>query len=212
MDLYGWKGKRGAEWSPNPHLQVEKVREEQGEPQEATEIMFYRESESQFQSQLTLVYMGTNPIALAKHLALWSHTAAIGLPQEDSLQGDWVNSLTAWNETWHAIISKHVEKRLTCSPEKKKVSFCPQCSWQKNRLQLTQTPVKAEMSSWWLQPPYGSGRWRAAGMRMPPLPFCFDRDKAEIYFRLEGIQAAGRWLEMLQRMQAQNVNSNMGRK
>lgn len=70
MDLYGWKGKRGAEWSPNPHLQVEKVREEQGEPQEATEIMLYRESESQFQSQLTLVYMGTNPIASAKHLAL----------------------------------------------------------------------------------------------------------------------------------------------
>lgn len=55
MDLYGWKGKRGAEWGPNPHLQVEKVREEQGEPQEATEIMFYRESESQFQSQFTLV-------------------------------------------------------------------------------------------------------------------------------------------------------------
>lgn len=55
MDLYGWKGKRGAEWGPNPHLQVEKVREEQGEPQEATEIMLYRESESQFQSQFTLV-------------------------------------------------------------------------------------------------------------------------------------------------------------
>lgn len=92
-----------------------------------------------------------------------SHTTAIKLPQEDSLQGDWVNSMTAQNETWHAIISKHVEKRLTCSPEKKKVSFCPQCSWQKNRLQLTQTLVKAEMSSWWLQPPYGSACWRAAG-------------------------------------------------